>query len=69
MKNSDGVLLTNHLEIQKEAINYYEQLFKDLPIDPEYQEVQVYKEKLCKLRLQICAQNKTDDWNEKYGFE
>ena len=64
MKNSDGVLLTNHQEIQKEAINYYEQLFKDLPIDPEYQEVQVYKEKLCKLRLQICAQNKTDDWTE-----
>ena len=64
MESSNGVLLTDPLEIQKEAIKYYEQLFKDLPIDPEYEEVQIYKEKLCKMRLNMCAKNKTDDWTE-----
>ena len=64
MKNSDDVLLTDPLEIQKEAIHYYQKLFQDLPIDPDYEEVQVYKEKLCKMRLEICAKNKTDDWTE-----
>ena len=64
MESSNGVLLTDPLEIQKEAIKYYEQLFKDLPIDPEYEEVQIYKEKLCKMRLNMCAKNKTDDWTD-----
>ena len=62
MENDDGVLLTYPTEIQKEAIKYYEKLFEDLPIDPEFMEVQVYKDNLCKMWLNLCAQNKTGNW-------
>ena len=62
MLNNEGVLLTDTEEIQKEALNYYETLFKDLPMDAEYTKIQEDKEKLCKTRLKICAQIRTEPW-------
>ena len=62
MKNSIGVLLTDPIEIQRESVKYYQQLFEDLPINPEYKNVQIWQEKLCNIRLKLCAEEKTDLW-------
>ena len=62
MENQHGVLLTDPLEIQNEALRHYEGLFEDLPISPEYEEVLIEKEKLFKIRLESSAVNKTDPW-------
>ena len=62
MENKDGILLTDPVEIQKEALKYYENLFQDLPMDTEYVEVQKVKENMCKMRLRQCAENKTSAW-------
>ena len=51
MENQHGVLLTDPLEIQNEALRHYESLFKDLPMSPEYEEVMIEKEKLFEIRL------------------
>ena len=63
MESEEGVLLTDPGEIQKEALKYFEKLFEDIPIDTDYTEIQILKEKLCKMRLQICAQEKTEPWS------
>ena len=62
MESKDGVILTDPIEIQKEALKYYENLFEDLPIEEDYADMQIWKEKLCKMRLKLCAQEKTDPW-------
>ena len=62
MENSEGILLTDHIEIQKESIKYFEKLFADTPMDKDYVEVQKSKENLCKLRLKQCAAIKTEEW-------
>ena len=62
MENNEGVLLTDPNEIQKEAIRYYQKLFEDLPMDDNYMNAQIWKEKLCKMRLELSARNKTDPW-------
>ena len=62
MENQDGVLLTDPTELQKESLKYYERLFEDIPIDNDYTNIQIWKEKLCKIRLKMCAQVKTDPW-------
>jgi hypothetical protein len=41
MENSEGVLLTDPNEIQKEAIRYYQKLFEDLPMDDSYVNAQI----------------------------
>ena len=62
MENPEGVLLTDPIEIQREAIRHYQKLFQDLPMDNSYVNYQIWKEKLCKMRLEIAAKNKTDKW-------
>ena len=44
--NTHGVLLTDPLEIHNEELRHYESLFEDLPMDPEYEEIKIEKEKL-----------------------
>ena len=39
MENADGVLLTDQIEIEKEALNHFDRLFKDLPMNKDYLEV------------------------------
>ena len=63
MESEEGVLLTDPGEIQKEALKCFEKLFEDIPIDTDYTEIQILKEKLCKMRLKICAQEKTEPWS------
>ena len=46
MESEEGVLLTDPVEIQKEALKYFEKLFEDIPIDTDYTEIQTLKEKL-----------------------
>ena len=62
MENTEGVLLTEPVEIQKESLKYYEKLFENLPMDNDYVSVQKWKESLCKMRLIKCAENKTPPW-------
>ena len=62
MENKDGVLLTDPIEIEKEALDHYKNLFNDLPIHSDYQEVKTMKENLFVNRLKACAKNKTDPW-------
>ena len=62
MENADGVLLTDQIEIEKEALNHFDRLFKDLPMNMDYLEVKRGKENLLKTRLKQCAENKTDPW-------
>ena len=45
MENQDGVLLTDPTELQKESLKYYERLFEDIPIDNDYTNIQIWKEK------------------------
>ena len=66
-ENTYGVLLTDPIEIQKEALKYFEQLFEDIPIDQDYTKTQIWKEKLCKIRLKRCALEKTDPWTLEDG--
>ena len=62
MENTEGVLLTDPVEIQKESLRYYEKLFENLPMDKDYVSIQKRKENLCKLRLKKCAEIKTPPW-------
>ena len=45
MENVDGVLLTDSIEIEKEALNHFNRLFEDLPMHEDYWEVKTEKEK------------------------
>ena len=54
--------MTDPIEIQKEALKYFEQVFEDIPIDQDYTKTQIWKEKLCKIGLKMCALEKTDPW-------
>ena len=62
MENVDGVLLTDSIEIEKEALNHFNRLFEDLPMHEDYWEVKTEKGKILKLRLKQCAKNKTEPW-------
>ena len=62
MENMDGILLTDPTEIMEESLKYYSQLFEDLPMDKSNVNVQIRQEKLCKVRLELSARNKTDTW-------
>ena len=62
MENAEGVLLTDPEEIQKESLKYFETLFKDIPMDNDYVDIQESRESLCKLRLKQCAEIKTSPW-------
>ena len=62
MESSDGILLTDQKEIQSEALRYYKNLFEDLPMDGDHVDIQIAQEKMCKMRLEQCSENKTDPW-------
>ena len=62
MENAEGILLTEHVEIQNESLKYFEKLFEDTPMNKDYMEIQKWNENLCKLRLSECAENKTEEW-------
>ena len=44
MENMDGMLLTDNMEIEKEALNHFNRLFEDLPMHEDYLEVITKKE-------------------------
>ena len=62
MINEEGILLTDPNEIAKEAIKHYQKLFANMPINDDIKETQIWREKLCMMRLTLCAENKTDPW-------
>ena len=62
MENKDGILLTDPTEIMEESLKHYSKLFENLPMDKSYVNVQIRQEKLCKVRLELCARNKTEEW-------
>ena len=60
MANNHGILLTDPLEIQNEAHRHNESQFLDLPMSPEYQEIQIEKKNLFEKRFKSSSENKTD---------
>ena len=62
MKDAEGNILTNEEEIRAEALRHYRKVFEDKPIDEKYKEYEIEKEKLCEMRLEIAAENKTPPW-------
>ena len=65
MKSTEGKLLTDKNEILNEAVKYFEKLFEQQKMKPDYQEIQNVKEKLWKQRFEKCKQNKTKPWEMK----
>ena len=65
MESKDGVLLTDHNEIAKEALKHYTNLLENKPIKEKYKETQVLKDKLCESRLKIAASVKTEPWTQE----
>ena len=65
MMNEEGVLITEPEEIEKLALQHYQKLFENLPIDEDLKEMQILKEKVCKMRLKICSETKTDPWTNE----
>ena len=66
MRDQEGNLLTDLKEINAEALDHYQRVLKNKPMeDPELNVFQVEREKLCLKRLKIAAKNKTPDWKMK----
>jgi hypothetical protein len=63
MKDSNGKILTNDKDIQKEAMKHYQEVFTDKSIGKEYEQHRKEREALCMKRLEECSRNKTPDWS------
>jgi hypothetical protein len=61
--NSEGKMLTNNEDINKEALNHYKNVFASKEIKEGLEDLKIYKENLCKERLEEASRNKTSPWS------
>ena len=62
MKDSEGNILTTDEEIITEAAKHYKTVFEETVIDEDLNEYKIDCERLCQLRPESAAQNKTPTW-------
>ena len=65
MNDTDGNLLTDINDINKEAIKHYKKVLENRPMDENLKHTQKEREDLCMNRLNIAAKNKTSQWTMK----
>jgi hypothetical protein len=58
-----GNLVTSTAGVAKLALNHYQNILENKPINEDLKHVQVDKEELCDIRLEIAKQNKSPDWD------
>ena len=61
----DGKLLTSEKDVEKLAIEVFENRLRNRDMKPELSEMKEDKEYLCEMRLTIAENNKTPPWTLK----
>ena len=65
MQGSDGRLITTDEEILKEAVQHYQNVFKEREMEEDLNHIKTAREILCEERLNIAGNNKTPPWTIK----
>ena len=65
MMDLDGKLLTSEKDVEKLAIEVFENRLRNRDMKPELSEMKEDKEYLCEMRLEIAEKNKKPPWTLK----